>query len=106
MSYPRVIFCRLSQPTLARGWLAYGIGERGSRGVHYCEAPAESLPRVASGLREAICSRDPASSGTESTACGSPAAGEGAGRASEGQALPAALVRRAPAPRSGEERDE
>jgi hypothetical protein len=94
MSYPRIIFCRLSQPARQRGWLAYGIGERGSRGVHYCEAPAESLPSVATTAWEAAADTKPhAARLTESTACGSPAAGEGAGRASEGQALPAASAR-------------
>jgi hypothetical protein len=91
MSYPRIIFCRLSQPALQRGWLAYGIvSERDGSRDHY-RTPA------AASFREAAGARDPGpASGvvTESTACGSPAAGEDAGEAEGNVASPAASARR------------
>jgi hypothetical protein len=89
-------------PWQGRG-LAYVVVSEKDGGAHIQQGPAASF-------REAAGARDPGpASGvvTESTPLRSPpTAGEGAGRASEGQALPAALVKRAPAPRSGEERDE
>jgi hypothetical protein len=93
-------------PWQGRG-LAYVIVRESREGHNGQTLSAGSLPSVATTAWETAADMKPhAARLTESTACGSPAAGEGAGRASEGQALPAALVKRAPAPRSGEERDE
>jgi hypothetical protein len=87
-------------PWQGRG-LAYVVVSEKDGGAHIQQGPAASF-------REAAGARNPGpASGvvSESTACGSPAAGKGAGRASEGQALPAAGGG-TPAPRSGEECDE
>jgi hypothetical protein len=79
-------------PWQGRG-LAYVI-VRESREGHNQTLSAGSLPSVATTAWEAAADMKPhAARLTESTACGSPAAGEGAGRASEGQALPAASAR-------------